>query len=64
MVLLCSFPKTFILSEELRIGELSILNIAFSLSLICFKKSCELKLLFFPSLTSFFFFFFFSEKKL
>lgn len=36
--LFCSSPKTFILSEKGRIDGLGILNTAFSLSSICFKR--------------------------
>lgn len=38
MVLFCSFPETFISSEKGRIGGLGILNTAFNLSSICFKR--------------------------
>lgn len=58
MVLLCSFPRTFILSEEWRIGGLGILNIAFSLSSICFKRELWAEIFILPSSNLFFFFFF------
>lgn len=61
VVLLCSFPKTFILSEEWRIGGLGILNTAFSLSSICFKR--ELWVEIFILLSSNLFFLFFLTKK-
>lgn len=61
MVLFCSFPKTFVLSEKGRIGGLGILNTAFSLSSICFKRELWVEIFIISSKLFFLFFLAYKE---